>query len=190
MSEAWTIATLKEHLDDQREQVVTQMNSVREAHLTLLHEAMRNERNLTNQQFKASEEATTTAFAAAESALARAEVVLAREFHEHLIQYRHETELQLASSDKAIAKAEEATEKRFESVNEFRKTLTDQATLFMPRAESIQLHARAAERLDDVQRRLDKAEGSQHGQAALVAGFIAVATFLITLVVVGANLLT
>ena len=37
--------------------------------------------------------------------------------------------------DKAVTKAEEATEKRFESVNEFRAQLNDQTRTFIPRNE-------------------------------------------------------
>jgi len=45
------------------------------------------------------------------------------------------TTLALASSEKAVTKAESATEKRFDSVNEFRNTLKDQASSLMPRGE-------------------------------------------------------
>lgn len=42
----------------------------------------------------------------------------------------------LQAAEKAVTKAEAASEKRFESVNEFRGTLTDQARTFIPRAEA------------------------------------------------------
>jgi hypothetical protein len=45
------------------------------------------------------------------------------------------TSLALTSSEKAVTKAETATEKRFDSVNEFRNTLKDQATTFITRPE-------------------------------------------------------
>jgi len=45
------------------------------------------------------------------------------------------TNAALASADKATLKAESATEKRFEGVNEFRNTLSDQQRTFMPRSE-------------------------------------------------------
>ena len=41
----------------------------------------------------------------------------------------------LDTSEKAIIKAESATERRFEGVNEFRQTLADQASRLMPRSE-------------------------------------------------------
>ena len=50
-------------------------------------------------------------------------------------QGKERVDMALAASDKAIGKAELATEKRFEGVNEFRQTLADQASHLMPRAE-------------------------------------------------------
>ncbi len=41
----------------------------------------------------------------------------------------------LASSDRAVTKAEIATEKRFEGVNEFRSALSDQSSNLLPRIE-------------------------------------------------------
>lgn len=42
----------------------------------------------------------------------------------------------LAGSDKAVTKAETAVEKRLEGVNEFRKSLSDQATMFLSKPEA------------------------------------------------------
>jgi hypothetical protein len=47
------------------------------------------------------------------------------------------TSLALAGSEKAVGKAEMATEKRFDAVNEFRGQLKDQAATLMPREEAI-----------------------------------------------------
>ena len=41
----------------------------------------------------------------------------------------------LANAEKATIKAEDASERRFEGVNEFRKALSDQTQTFIPRAE-------------------------------------------------------
>lgn len=46
------------------------------------------------------------------------------------------TGLALTASEKAVTKAENATEKRFDSVNEFRGSLKDQASTLLPRAEA------------------------------------------------------
>lgn len=75
----------------------------------------------------------------------------------------------LASSEKAIDKAEMANEKRFESVNEFRKTLADQTSTFITRTEAEAATGRNAERITDLTTRIDKSEGKGAG---LNAGWI------------------
>jgi hypothetical protein len=81
--------------------------------------------------------------------------------------------LALSAAEKAVTKAETATEKRFDSVNEFRQTLTDQNKTFA-----------SAERVDGLTQRLDKIEGRSGGLSdgwkylALGIGvLIAVATY-------------
>ena len=69
----------------------------------------------------------------------------------------------LAASDKAILKAEVAVEKRFESVNEFRQTLSDQTKSFISRVEFDALRDTNAARITDLSSRLDKIEGKAAG---------------------------
>jgi hypothetical protein len=71
--------------------------------------------------------------------------------------------LALAAADKAIAKGEVATEKRFESVNEFRQTLSDQTKTFISRVEFEALRDTNAARISDLFSRLDKIEGKAVG---------------------------
>jgi hypothetical protein len=56
----------------------------------------------------------------------------------------------LATADKANEKGDNAIEKRFEGVNEFRKTLSDQAATFMPRSEVETLVKAIDEKIDDL----------------------------------------
>lgn len=83
----------------------------------------------------------------------------------------------LKSAETAVAKAEQATEKRFDSVNEFRKTLTDQAAEFPTRKEvSAQLAviaetaANNAKALKEIElrftSRLDTMAGKEGGAAS------------------------
>jgi len=65
----------------------------------------------------------------------------------------------LIAAEKAVAKAETANEKRFESVNEFRKTLSDQTASFPSRVELQAL----ADRVSDLATRMDKTEGKSTG---------------------------
>jgi hypothetical protein len=65
----------------------------------------------------------------------------------------------MVAAEKAVAKAETANEKRFESVNEFRKTLSDQTASFPSRVELNAL----ADRVTDLGTRMDKSEGRTTG---------------------------
>ena len=71
--------------------------------------------------------------------------------------------LALTAADKAVTKAEIATEKRFESVNEFRKTLSDQTASFLPRTEYGAAHQALIDKLTDLAARMDKTEGRSGG---------------------------
>lgn len=64
------------------------------------------------------------------------------------------TTLALTASKEAIGKAETATEKRFESVNEFRGTLSDQARLQLPRAEADERFKNMADKLEELKREM------------------------------------
>ncbi len=70
--------------------------------------------------------------------------------------------LALDAAEKAVLKAENAYERRFESVNEFRQTLTDQAATFMTRAEANALLGAVNEKLS----RLDNHDSATTGRGA------------------------
>ncbi len=59
----------------------------------------------------------------------------------------------LETSEKAIIKAESATERRFEGVNEFRQTLADQASTLMPRSEYTVQHRALESKVDTLEDR-------------------------------------
>jgi hypothetical protein len=94
-----------------------------------------------------------------------------------------------AAADRAATKAEVASEKRFDAVNEFRAQLADQASTFMPRAEAqVSLNA-LTDDIELLRTRLDKLEGRSTGVGwvgALVVGGVAV----LGTVVILANFLT
>ena len=62
------------------------------------------------------------------------------------------TSLALNASEKAVSKAEMATEKRFDSVNEFRAQLKDQAATLMPREETFTKFNAIEEKIEDLKR--------------------------------------
>lgn len=69
----------------------------------------------------------------------------------------------LAAAEKAVQKAEAAAEKRFEGVNEFRSTLSDQQRTLMPRSEVDVLMNSLREKLDRLDRQFDAAQAERAG---------------------------
>ncbi len=67
----------------------------------------------------------------------------------------------LETSEKAIIKAESATERRFEGVNEFRQTLADQATTLMPRAEYTVQHDALRALVAAIEKRVNDIQSNQ-----------------------------
>lgn len=55
----------------------------------------------------------------------------------------------LSSAQTAVAKAEQATERRFEATNAYREQLSDQANTFMPRTESTARWEATMERIEN-----------------------------------------
>jgi hypothetical protein len=94
--------------------------------------------------------------------------------------------LALSAADKAVSKAEVATEKRFESVNEFRQTLSDQTRSFISRVEFEVVRDTNAARIAELASRLDKTEGKTVGLNAgwiYLLGGLSIAATLVSLVI-------
>jgi hypothetical protein len=64
------------------------------------------------------------------------------------------TTLALTASKEAIIKAETATEKRFDTVNEFRGTLSDQAATLLPRVEASSKFENIDEKIEGVKKEI------------------------------------
>lgn len=108
-------------------------------------------------------------------------------FEEREVRYQQRFDAQtkaieaaLLAAKEAVVKAELSTEKRFEGVNEFRQTLSDQAAQFMTRVESEATTDRNAERIQELANRINRSEGRgaglNAGWAYLVAALSAVGT--------------
>jgi len=99
-------------------------------------------------------------------------------------------EAALLAAEKAVLKAETAAERRFESVNEFRAQLSDQAGTFIPRSEhGVQMKATEdrLSRIDDALKAIQIWQGNIAGRLAVLGAVFAV---FVTLVVFGANYVT
>lgn len=108
-NDGWTIGTLKELVD---------------AKFAALDVAHRDLQNMLQERYATQTKALDAAFLAQQTAMRTA-----LEAAEKAVQTA------LVSAEKAVGKAEVAAEKRFESVNEFRAQLTDQAASFLTRNE-------------------------------------------------------
>lgn len=186
----WTIDTMYAHL-----------KALIDARNQQLDERYATQTRAIDAAFDTQQTAMQTAFAAAEKAVDQRATTLDREFHEHLEQVRHENALAFLNSDKAVqaaltsqkdavTKAETATNKRFESVNEFRGQLNDQAALFLPRTEYDARHTNLEDRVTDITNRLNRSEGSRDGvrlTTGTLVTIITVAVIVIGLVVAIAN---
>lgn len=76
----------------------------------------------------------------------------------------------LAAQDRAVTKAELATEKRFESVNEFRGTLDNQQRTLIPRQEVDVLIKGVDEKIGNLTKQVDQLLARQRERAAEGAG--------------------
>ncbi len=95
----------------------------------------------------------------------------------------------LEAAKAAVAKAEMAAERRFESVNEFRSTLSDQQRNLMPRAEVAVLIASLDEKIRGAQRIIEALQAERAGVKggwALAVGAVSFVVLLITLFRTGA----
>lgn len=69
---------------------------------------------------------------------------------------RGEISVALAAAKEAVLKAENATEKRFESVNEFRGTLDNQQRTLIPRSEVAEIRQGLEEKIHNLTKLLDE----------------------------------
>lgn len=149
---AWTIDSLREHLA----RVLAERD-----HRYEVEDSERDRRYV--QMVEASVQLHNAQLEAYHNHCISALEALKFEFYEHLKEAREATKSALTASEKAIDKQEAASEKRFESVNEFRKTLADQAERFMSRSEAIAQLDRNAERISDLNDRMNRNEGKGRG---------------------------
>lgn len=87
----------------------------------------------------------------------------------------------LAAADRAVQKAETATEKRFESVNEFRSQLGDQQRTFMPRSEVDLIEKRLSEKVDSALKQLNDMHAERLGVKGGWGYAVAVVMFMVAL---------
>jgi hypothetical protein len=100
-------------------------------------------------------------------------------------QHRMLTEERFLSRDKAVEMAVESMQKRLEGMNEFRQTLSDQATKFLPRTEYQSTTTATADRISTLSSRMDRAEGSDSKGSSAQSSLISIIALIISGVIAG-----
>ena len=126
------------------------------------------------QRFDASQKALEVGFAAAKAAVdasfaAQKEAINAA----------------LAAADRAVSKAELATEKRFESVNEFRATLDNQQRTLIPRSEVSVMLDGVSEKITQLTKLMDALQAERVGIKGGYGYAVGIAGLLLTLLSLG-----
>ncbi len=85
------------------------------------------------------------------------------------------------SAAEAVRKAETAMEKRFDSVNEFRAQLSDQARTFLPRPEFDVQHLAMSSRIAALEKSINDIQGRRSGVTEGWGWAVAAVLFVITL---------
>lgn len=91
----------------------------------------------------------------------------------------------LAAADRAVLKAELATEKRFESVNEFRATLDQQQRTLIPRTEVNVLMGGVTEKIDGLIKQVDTLQAERlgiRGGWGYAIGVVGLIVLIVTLI--------
>jgi UDP-N-acetylmuramoylalanine-D-glutamate ligase len=84
----------------------------------------------------------------------------------------------LVAAERAVNKAEASTEKRLESMNEFRGALSDSARLLMPRPEAEQSFRVLSEKIEHLEKRVNARDDRGRGGADVWALILAAAAII------------
>ena len=113
------------------------------------------------------------------------DVLLKYQFDDYnaLLKERDERMIQrYASMELAVNKAETATEKRFEGVNEFRAQLGDQSRTLMPRIETEVLMKNMNDKIEALTTKVEKQENMKAGGSSMIAYIVAGISLVITVI--------
>lgn len=129
-------------------------------------------------------------FEAQETAVGVALEAVHREMSDHIRNVSEMTTQAFAASEKAIDKAERASEKRFDSVNEFREQARDRDAAFATKESVEGLKESTTARVGALERSAAASGGQQAGSTQSRATLFGVLTLLFALVVIALGLAT
>lgn len=135
ISHTWNL----ESLDIYLLRIIDELEKAFNQRLALIEKALQqrweSQQEAFQQKWQTIEKSTALAFTAHDTVMHTTFVSFEKHVEQKFIALEKLMEQKFASSAIAITKAESASEKRFDSVNEFRLTLTDQASTFVARNE-------------------------------------------------------
>lgn len=139
------------------------------------------------QRIEATEQIAHVKIEASEQLTAARITMLSNKLDERYVTQQTAMEAARLAAEKAVTKAETASEKRFEGVNEFRAQLADQQGTFMPRAEANARIDALTDKINDAVSRLDvnqgKGTGTQQSWGVLIGAVGLIAVLISTFVV-------
>jgi len=111
-----------------------------------------------------------------------------KSYYDALLEERDKKmEQKFTSLELAVTKANDATEKRFESVNEFRLTLTDQQRTFVPRSEYEAGHKVLEDKLTAIATDIEKIKNTKQGGSTTVAYLAAGISLFVAIIALSRN---
>lgn len=90
----------------------------------------------------------------------------------------------LSSAEKAVSKAEIATEKRFDGVNEFRQAFADLVREQMPRAEADARLMALSEKIEELRASVNQGAGRSAVLGSMLGYLIAIASIVVAVVAI------
>lgn len=187
------LAYLEARIRDQREHIGVELQGLREMLLRFredTHAADNEIRRLVELQNAERDLRYAQRFEAQNIALKEASLAAEKAINAAMVAAEKAISAALTSAAQAVQKAEAASETRFQSVNEFRSQLGDQAATFIPRTEAAARFDSQAEKLDALSSRIDKSEGAGGGLKqgwAFLIGAVGLASSVIAIFVLTAT---
>jgi hypothetical protein len=128
--------------------------------------------------------AITTALAASDKAIVKAEIATEKRFDVMVAYTDKQFDALKVSTEKRFDVIADNTAKRFDVANGFRGAMEDQAKTFAPRTEIMNNISNLAEKLDLLGARVDKNEGAKQGVDAVWVYALGFATLISAIVAV------
>jgi septation ring formation regulator EzrA len=91
-------------------------------------------------------------------------------------------EQKFKSIDRAVTKAEIATEKRFETVNEWRESYADLVRSYIPRNEYESGHETLEDKINIIDKKIEKMSNIKQGGSLVIAYVISAISLLIAII--------